>query len=353
MLFNWEHRRRIRAGFIGAGGHSFRNIYPCFQYTPVELVAVCDHHPEKASAYARLFGAERWYDDHREMLAKEQLDAVFISVNFDEQGRPRYPLLAIEAMQAGCHVWIEKPPASSTTEIRQMQAVSEQTGKVVLVGFKKCFMPSHDKVKQIIARPEFGEATSSYYRYPLSLPTLAERHDPRRFRDIVHPASALHYLLGPLASLTYEQHDVTGGVAATLRFRSGAIGVLHLTAGQGGGPLERLEIIGNGANVVVDNDIRVIYYRKRPAEEYGRTPDYYSADEGAALYWEPEFSLGQLYNKALFLQGYVQQVDHFAQCVLENRAPARGGLGDALEIMKWHEAFVENPPGVKIDIPIG
>lgn len=353
MQFNFEFEKRISAGFIGAGGHSYRNIYPCFQYAPVDLVAVCDHHPEKASAYARLFGAPRWYVDHTEMLEKEQLDAVFISVGFDPQGRPRYPALAVEAMRAGCHVWMEKPPASGTPEVRQMQGVSAETGKFVLVAFKKCFTPAHAKAKEIIARSEFGGATSVYYRYPLSLPPLSERTNPTRFRDIVHPASALLYLMGPLASLMYEQHATSGGVAATLRFRSGAIGVLHLTAGQGGGPLERLEIIGAGANVVVDNGMRLLYHRARPALAYGRSPDYYVGDEAAALVWEPEFSLGQLYNKALFLMGYVQQVDYFARCVLENRPPQVCGLADALEIMKWHEGFVDHPPRTVVSIPEG
>jgi predicted dehydrogenase len=53
MEFGLEAGRRIRAGFIGAGGHTFRNLYPAFQYALVELVALADHHPEKAAAYAR------------------------------------------------------------------------------------------------------------------------------------------------------------------------------------------------------------------------------------------------------------------------------------------------------------
>jgi predicted dehydrogenase len=128
---------------------------------------------------------------------------------------------------------------------------------------------------------------------------------------------------------------------------------LHITAGQGGGPLERIEVIGAGANLVIDNGMRLIYYGKPPAREYGRTPDYYSDDAGAAWHWEPEFSLGQLYNKALFLMGYVQQVDYFAQCVLENRPPAMCGLADALEITKWLEAFMGHPPGERVVVPEG
>ena len=69
---------RIRAGFIGCGSHAFRNVYPALQFAPVELVATCDLNAEKAAAFARQFGALRSYGDYRDMLQKEELDAVFI-----------------------------------------------------------------------------------------------------------------------------------------------------------------------------------------------------------------------------------------------------------------------------------
>jgi predicted dehydrogenase len=353
MLFNYEHNRRIRAGFIGAGLHAFRNIYPCFQYAPVDLVAIADHHAEKAQAFARTFGAERWYLSHDEMLEKEELDAVFICVGLDQLGRPSYPKLSMQAMRAGCHVWIEKPPAADSGEIRAMQQVSKETGKFVVVGFKKCFMPAIEKAKEITQRPEFGGVTSVYSRYPLSLPPYGQRENMKSFGDIVHPGSALHFLLGPLGAVSYMWNKTNGGVVANLQFRSGVIGALHITGSQGGGPLERIDIVGQGANVVVDNAMRVTYYRKAPKRDYGRTPDFYTSDDGAALYWEPEFSLGQLYNKAIFLMGYVQQVQYFAECVLDDRPPEKCGLDDALEITKWLDAFLNNPPDTYITIPEG
>ena len=63
--FEFEQRifeQRIKVGFIGCGGHSFRNIYPTFQYAPVDLNAVCDLNKERADIYARQFVAKRAYD---------------------------------------------------------------------------------------------------------------------------------------------------------------------------------------------------------------------------------------------------------------------------------------------------
>ena len=130
ITYNFEYDRKVRAGFIGCGDHAYRNIFPTFQYAPIDLIAVCDLQAERAAAFARQFGARRSYTDHREMLAREQLDAVFIVAGYDEHHRPRYPQLAIEAMQAGVHVWIEKPPAASLAEVEAMRAVSQDNRPV-------------------------------------------------------------------------------------------------------------------------------------------------------------------------------------------------------------------------------
>ncbi len=356
MEYNFEAAARIRAGFIGAGGHSYRNIYPCFQYAPVELVALADHHPEKAAAYARLFGAERWYLTHGELLAQEALDAVFVCTSFDAAGRPRYPSISIEAMRAGCHVWIEKPAAETTAEIKEMQQVSRETGKQVAVGYKKMFFPSYVRVKEIIDGPGFGPVSSVAMRYRLSLPPASRRDDTpawKGFMDICHPASALYYLFGPADELTFRR-SAGGDVAAILTFPGDVVCSLHLSGAQSAtSPLERLEVVGQDANVLVDNCASLMYYRRggqRGPGGYGRSISYIGPDEGAPIYWEPEFSLGNLYNKGLFLEGYVQQVDYFARCLLDKKTVAVGDLVQAWHLTRLFEAFRYGPEGRTIDL---
>lgn len=353
--YNFEYERRIKAGFIGCGGHSFRNIYPTFQYAPIDLVAVCDFKKERAETYKSLFGAERAYDNHLEMLEREDLEAVFVVTNYDNS-KPRYPALSIDIMNAGCHAWIEKPPASSVQEIQEMMEVSQKTGKFVLVGFKKCFFTAITKAKDIIESEEFGKPASIYVRYPQRLPDIGERDDARKmvgFLDhIGHPGSILHYLMGKMKHIYFQRESFNGGTIATIKFLSGAIGSLHLTAGQAGtSPLERVEVIGSGCNVVVDNGVKLTYYRKggRGPGGYGRSPSYMGNNETAPIYWEPEFSLGQLYNKAIFMLGYAPEVIYFSECVLNNTPPEKGNLEMALEITKLYEAY-KNPAGQIIEI---
>ena len=342
IRYNAEYGRKLRAGFIGCGGHSYRNIFPTFQYAPIDLVAVCDIDAKKAATFASTFGAEMFYTDYRKMLANEDLDAVFVVTDYDENFEPRFPQIAMDIMKAGCHAWIEKPPASSTEQIRKMMAVEKQTGKFTMVGFKKMFFPAIVELKRIMSRKEFGKAGSISVRYPQSLPPPQKRKDRKEmvwFLDhIVHPASIMQYLMGPVESVFFQSCGRNGDSVSTIRFASGAVGALHLAAGQSGtSPLERVEVVGQGANAVVENGVKLTYYRpgKRGPGGYSRGSSYIGKPADAPLCWEPEFSLGELCNQAIFLLGYVGEVLEFCDCVLKKRKPEAAGLSDALEIMKF------------------
>ncbi|HEU5317104.1 MAG TPA: Gfo/Idh/MocA family oxidoreductase [Chloroflexota bacterium] len=361
VTYSFEYPRRLRVGFVGCGVHSWRNVYPTFQYAPVELVAVADPVEERAAAYARQFGVASHYRDHREMLAHERLDAVFAVTNYDERGHPRYPEIAVDGMRAGAHVWIEKPPAATVEEVQMMLAAERETGKFVQVGYKKMFFPAIAKAKEIISRgEEFGEPAQIYVRYPQALPPSEERQAENRrmvsFLDhFFHPGSIVYRLMGPVRRVSYVREPLNGGSLSTLTFASGAIGVMHLAAGQSGtSPLERVEVIGKGANVVVENGVRLTYYRRGGRGEggYGRAASFIGPDGGAPLVWEPEFSLGQLYNKNLFTLGYAPEVIYFCERALAGERPAYANLDDTLQLLRWYEAY-RQPEGKPIEIDPG
>lgn len=345
VTYQYEYESHLRACFIGCGGHAVRNIYPVFKYAPIRLAAVCDLNRQRASDVGALFGAEEIYTDASEMLRAVKPDVVFIVTNLDENGRPRYPELAIQAMEAGAHVWIEKPPASSIEEVQRMMDVSVRTQRHVGVGFKKMFFPANTKAREIIQREEFGRVTSVTSRYPQSLPPLEDRTDLKKmagFLDhIVHPHSLLRFLCGDLDWLLINRDSRTGSSIVSLRFKSGAVGSLHLAHGiSGNSPLERTEVVGEGANVIIDNNIRLTYYRKASAPAYGRGTTFFGDDSVAPLHWEPEFSLGQLHNKGLFLLGYAPEIIQFTEGLLDGRQPDVGTLDDALEMMKIYNAYL-------------
>jgi predicted dehydrogenase len=344
----------IRAGFIGCGSHSFRNIFPTFQFAPVKLVATCDLNIEKAKSFAAKFGAQNAYSDYQEMLGKEQLDAVFIVTGYDKQGRPLYPRIALDCLSAGVHVWIEKPPAASCAELDALMEAADKAGKQVLVGMKKMFFPANEKAKALSEKEDFGNISLVRLEYPQYIPTVEEftqylQGEPLRrtigFLDhLCHPTALLVYLLGMPESL-YYQRSRHGAGEALFSYSSGVVASLAFTFGMAGRDgMERTMIVSDkGRHIIVDNNVRVTYHRT-PNLGYGNVPDFYTTDvDETTSVWQPEFSLGQLYNKGIFLLGYYNEVNEFARAILENRPLAKGTLEQAWQVTRIFEAFAQGP----------
>jgi predicted dehydrogenase len=351
IRYNFEYERRLKACFIGAGGHAYRNVYPTFRYAPVDLAAICDLDAARAQGFARVFGGERTYTDHHQMLAAEKPDVVFIVTNYTEDGHVRATALARDCVLAGAHVWMEKPTAASLAEIEVLQAASAKAGRMVMTGLKKTFFPTIEKLRDLIGSPDFGALTSINVRYPQSLPPLGERGDLVRMQSfldhIYHPAAILNFLGGRIERASYEGEARTGATVTNLKFRSGAIGTLHFAAGQSGGSMfERVEIIGEGANAVVENGSKLTYFRRADLPSYGRAASFIQPEDKAALVFEPEHSLGQLYNNNLFYLGYVGEILHLTDAILAGAQITKGTLEVAAEIMKLFEFYRRTDAGV-------
>ncbi|MBA7686358.1 Inositol 2-dehydrogenase/D-chiro-inositol 3-dehydrogenase [subsurface metagenome] len=166
--------REIRVGHIGCGSHSFRHLFPTYQFAHVQLAATCDLKVERARAYAKQFGAGSHYADYQEMIEREDLDAVVICTGYDAQGRPSYPALTVDCLRAGCHVWMEKPPAASCAEVEAMQEAERESGKFCMVGLKTMFFPANEKALELMSREDFGRLSLVTTQRPMRIPPKEE-----------------------------------------------------------------------------------------------------------------------------------------------------------------------------------
>ncbi len=351
----------VRVAFVGCGSHAFRNLYPSLQFAPIDLVAVCDLDRGRAEAFAHRFGAHRAYVDHRRLLEAEDVDAVLLCVGVDPgTGRPLYPDLALACLEAGRHVWMEKPPATTVAEIDELAAAAARAGRIVQVGFKKMFMPANVRAAELVADPGFGAVQVVTAQYPQYVPPpekvagYLEGRPSMAARGLLehlcHPGSVLLLFAGAAESVRYER-SAAGAAVCTFRYASGAIASLTLAHRPAtDASMERTTIVGDaGRHITVENNLRVTLHRSADVP-YGETASFHAipTDE-AAVVWEPEFSLGQLYNKGVFLLGYVPELTEFANAVLEERPPVAGTLDDAWHLTRLFEAFAEGP-GRDIDL---
>jgi predicted dehydrogenase len=325
----------------------------------VRLVATCDLDVGKAEEFARRFGAGSHYGDFRRMIEREELDAVFISTGYGDDGRPTHARLAAECLEAGLHVWTEKPPAATCAEIERVQQAERDSGRRYMVGYKTMFFPANVKAKELAGREEFGTPRLITLQRPVSVPT-PEQMDAYLnagqpvgavigFLDhVCHVTSLLIHLAGMPQTLHYERAP-GGAAAATFTFPDGLVATMALTHGcayESG--IERTMIVGEGGHdVIVQNNKRVLY-RRGPARPdgwgYGNTPTHYTGPpEATTAVWEPECSLGQLYNKGLFMQGFYGELNEFARAILDGRRPARSHSAHALQTTQIFQAFAQGP----------
>lgn len=300
---------QIRVGFIGCGAHSTMNLYPCFQYAPLELVSVCDLDEERRLRAKTLFGAEAAFGSIDELLKGPPIDSVFIC------GPPEmHSEAAVAALDAGFPVFMEKPPAGDLTGALKVQAAARANKRQCMVGFMKRFALRSQQAKEIVDSEDFGDLTQVTVKY--SHWNFNNLHDMLVYMS-VHPLDLMRFFLGDLERVTIEKCEREGQYTFTLLMRSktGAIGNLIQSSHE---PRlkEHLELVGEGELVVVPNVVGLEYHKRvAPDRTFGRS-------SGDIELVRPDFGIPNPEQDTLFLRGYVGEIQEFAQSVIEDRAPS-------------------------------
>jgi myo-inositol 2-dehydrogenase / D-chiro-inositol 1-dehydrogenase len=312
--------RRVRLGVIGCGNFPVGALFPCFHLAPVELVAVCDLVRARAESASATFGAQSVYTDHHEMLARERLDAVMI-----EAGPIPTPALAIDALRAGVHVYVEKPPALAVEECERMAAVSRETNRFLAVGFMKRFGTAYRMAKRIVDSAEFGPLAHVTCKFTSGIytPVWSKELTPLSFLldHSIHHLDLVQHYAGPVQSVCAQRSSLGKdrfGFAAVIRFASGATGLLEVSNYESRGVAnEHLHLMGAGRSVVVENVSQLKYNRNAPAMDRERELDL----EHDSIVWAPNMTAISPENWSLAHMGYLGEVRNFAQCVLAGVAP--------------------------------
>lgn len=342
MTYQRDYDRTLRVGLVGVGGHAYRNILPALHYLPVQLVALCDLDESALRRTASEYGVTSVYNDAARMYDDAGLDAVLLCV-----GPQQHPKLASDAMAAGLHVWMEKPPATRAAEVEAM--IAARGDRVCAVGFKKAYMPAARKAKELLSLPEFGSLRSILAVYPMTIPRDGHRVlESGRYGNWLangcHPLSLMLYLGGRVQEVTTLLGPGAEAVGvAYLGFATGAVGVFHLAGGAPSGHnVERYDLFGTGRALSVENSERISYHRGIPFA-YSTQRDFTApgTDTGSVT-WEAGHHLATLENKAIFVQGIFDELFDFCSAVLD-AAPLRvGDLEFALEVMRVYEAALQS-----------
>jgi len=141
----------LRFGLIGYGKHARWAVAPALkQSKKCELVAIADINPDSLKEIED--PAISRYQDYRQMIDKEKLDAVYICTLCEVHAEP-----TITALEAGLAVICEKPMSDNVENCQRMVAAAEKTNHLLAIDFQSRYLPPFRKIKEWIKAGYLGD----------------------------------------------------------------------------------------------------------------------------------------------------------------------------------------------------
>lgn len=246
----------IRVGIISTARINRQVIDGARQSDEIELTAVASREQARAGAYAREHGFERAYGSYEELLADQELDAVYVSLP-----NSMHVEWSIRALRAGKHVLCEKPLSRRAADVDSLFDVAEQSGRLCMEAFMWRHHPQTRRLAALVADGAIGalRLVRASFSFPLGdaanirmIPEL----DGGALMDVgCYCLSGARLLAGEPRRVSAEQVLAPSGVdrrfAATLAFDGDVIA--QLDAGFDMPARSELHAVGSEGSITVDD----------------------------------------------------------------------------------------------------
>ena len=260
----------VKVGLIGGGLFAKGTILPALKkLDQVRVRAVATATGKTAQDLAKRNGCDYATTDYRELLEDKEIDLVIIATRHN-----LHASVAVEALRAGKHVYVEKPLALNLDELQSVARVASGSPGLLTVGFNRRFAPLVIEAK----RHFVNRSTPLLAHYRINagaVPADHWVHDPvegggRILGEVCHFVDLLQFLVGaPPRSVFASRLPANGrhvladdNVLVALEFADGSRGsVLYSALGADSMPKEMLEVMGDGRSVRLDNFRTLDLYR--------------------------------------------------------------------------------------------
>jgi len=249
-----------------------------------DVTWLCDADPQRLAEFGARHPSARTTQQLDQVLADESLDGVVVATPV-----PTHYELSKRALEAGKHVFVEKPPAMHGAEMEELCELAEERNLVLMPGHLLLYHPGVVKLKQLVDSGELGDVLCVYGNRQ-NLGTI-RLHENALWSLGVHDLSVLLYLVDEEPSELWAHGNaflnpgVEDVVFCYLRFPSGKIAHMHLSW-LDPHKIRRITVVGRDKMVVFDDmelERKITVYDKAPEQPtttYGewrtRTGDIYS-----------------------------------------------------------------------------
>ena len=220
----------VRLGFIGTGGNMNRHLRELTEIGGTKFVAFCDIVVEKAEQAVTQYGGKA-YGDYNQMLASEELDAVYISIPPFAHGAPERAVIA-----AGLPMFVEKPVHMDTAEAKDIAAEVEERGIITACGYQERYLDIIDKAQELLATRRVGFFMGYWMGgMPSGWWREKAKSGGQLMEQTTHEFDMARYLFGEVKTVyavaRYDlipntDYDIEEASAVSLQFESGVFGIM-------------------------------------------------------------------------------------------------------------------------------
>ncbi|MFC2076609.1 Gfo/Idh/MocA family protein [candidate division KSB1 bacterium] len=255
----------VRWGLIGAGDICVKRVAPALRDSDLcEFVGVTRKQKDKAQSFADEFGAGKVYQDVDEMLADDDIEAVYISTPVN-----LHHTQTLAAAEAGKQVLCEKPMALDAGKAEEMIGACRQYGVRLGIAYYRRFYPAVNRMMEIIESGEIGrvilaEVLAFEYYQPSDEDPRWWFIDPEQsgggpLIDFgSHRIDLFLYMLGKISEVTafcdtlHHERPTEDQATCLFRMKSGAQAILSVSNAIGP-PSDSLRILGTEGEIRAEN----------------------------------------------------------------------------------------------------
>ncbi len=243
------HKLRIAQIGVGAWG---KNLLRNFRaLTNADVVGVCDRNTDTLRKVALDYPGLRTCKDPAEIIDDPKIDAVIIATE-----SPTHFELTKRALEAGKHVFVEKPMTQKTSEAIVLRDLAAQHDLRLMVGHILLYHPAFEYVRELISSGALGEI---YYIYSVRVNLGVVRSQENAFDSLApHDISVALDFIGNRAvavsaqGQAYLQPGVEDVVFATVYFEDGKLAHLH-TSWLDPHKVRKITVVGSRRMAVIDD----------------------------------------------------------------------------------------------------
>jgi len=219
--------KRVNVAIIGCGYIAEMAHIPNILSIPeAKLVALCDINEKSLKALGNKYNIKEFYQDNHKLLERDDIDAVIICTPTKTHAK-----ISIDALNAGKHVFVEKPMATSLSEAREVFETVKKNNAKLMIGYQMRFLPNHQRAKRMLRKGELGQII---FIEAHSETLIIKPEDGILLDYTCHFIDLLQWYLNE-AKITKvsailhidEKYNTETGASLTLQFENKVIGIIN------------------------------------------------------------------------------------------------------------------------------